>query len=57
MHDVMAVAIKALPGGLLVAAFAIVGHVRPKWFAGLFGTASGDLPVVASRRLRPREVW
>lgn len=40
MHDVVVIAIKAVLGGLLVASFAVVGHVlRPKWFAGLFGAA------------------
>jgi uncharacterized membrane protein (GlpM family) len=40
MHDVLVVVVKAGLGGLLVAAFAVVGHVlRPKWFAGLFGAA------------------
>lgn len=40
MHDVIVVVVKAVLGGLLVAGFAVVGHVlRPKWFAGLFGAA------------------
>jgi hypothetical protein len=40
VHDVVVVFIKALFGGCLVVAFALLGHVlRPKWFAGLFAAA------------------
>lgn len=40
LHDVALLAAKGVMGGLLVSAFAVVGHVlRPKWFAGLFGAA------------------
>ncbi len=39
-HDAVVIAVKALFGGALVTAFAVVGHIlRPKWFAGLFGAA------------------
>lgn len=40
MHDLAVVGVKALAGGTLVVAFAVLGHVlRPKWFAGLFSAA------------------
>jgi hypothetical protein len=39
-HDAAVIAIKAVLGGTMVTAFAVVGHIlRPKWFAGLFGAA------------------
>ena len=39
-HDAAVIAIKALLGGTMVTAFAVVGHLlRPKWFAGLFAAA------------------
>ena len=39
-HDAAVIAIKALLGGSMVTAFAVIGHVlRPKWFAGLFAAA------------------
>lgn len=38
--DALVIVVKAVLGGTLVSAFAVVGHVlRPKWFAGLFGAA------------------
>jgi hypothetical protein len=40
MAEVGVVALKGLFGGLLVAAFAVLGHLlRPKWFAGPFVAA------------------
>jgi hypothetical protein len=40
LHDAAFLAAKAVMGGALVSAFAVLGHVlRPKWFAGLFGAA------------------
>lgn len=39
-RDLIVIVVKALLGGTIVSAFAVVGHVlRPKWFAGLFGAA------------------
>lgn len=38
--DVVIVCVKALAGGALVVAFALIGEIlRPKWFAGLFSAA------------------
>ncbi len=40
MHTAAVLAIRALAGGALVVAFALLGHaLRPKWFAGLFAAA------------------
>ncbi len=40
LHDVYVLAIKAVAGGALVVAFALIsGGVSPKRFAGLFGAA------------------
>jgi hypothetical protein len=40
MHEVVVLAVKALDGGLLVTAFALIGEMAvPKRFAGLFSAA------------------
>ncbi len=39
-HDILVIAVKAVAGGTLVVAFALLGAaLRPKWLAGLFSAA------------------